>query len=81
MRCKTEQEEPGCLPDPAAKAAGDLRVIVAVRKDRPRRKEGARQMAVQAQAQAAGWTESGLQPSQCGGAPATERPRPFWSRV
>ena len=32
MRCKTEQEDPGCLPDPEAKAEGDLRVIVAVPK-------------------------------------------------
>jgi len=38
MRCKTEQEDPGCLPEPGAKARGDLRVIVAVRKDCPARK-------------------------------------------
>ena len=69
MRCKTEQEEPGCLPDPAAQAAGDLRVLVAVRKDCLDRKAEARQMAVQAPAQAAGRTESGLQPSKTGGAP------------
>jgi len=76
MRCKTEQEEPGCLPDPAAQAAGDLRVLVAVRKDCPVRKAGARQMAVQAPAQAAGRTESGLQPSKTG-ALREGCPRPF----
>jgi len=38
MRCKTEQEDPGCLPDPEAKADGDLRVIVAAREGCPARK-------------------------------------------
>ncbi len=38
MRCKTEQEEAGCLPESPAQAGEVLRVIVAVRKDCPARK-------------------------------------------